>query len=394
MNGAEKSRGTAGPEAEGSATATEIGQQPVVWRQLTGLLTDDRGDSAASDIHDFLQPVLAEPELRILLTGAGSSAFAGTLLAPALGKATKRRVDAVPTTTIVSDPGSVFAEDRPTLLVSFARSGNSPESLAACRLAEQQLSSVWQLLICCNADGDLATAYADDERARVLLMPAAAHDAGFAMTSSFTSMVLGCWFSLTGVGPAPEIVARLAAAAEHVLAAENRIAALADRDFSRVVFLGSGGLAGLAQEAALKLLELTAGSVIAYHDSPLGFRHGPKAMLTADTLVVVFRSPDDYTARYDDDIIAELTRELGPEQVVVLSTGPSAAATEPSEARSWQLRGLEGLEDGLVAVVYAVFAQVFALRRSIRLGLQPDNPFPAGEVNRVVRGVTVHPYPA
>ena len=372
-----------------SATAHEIAQQPRVWRELAETLT-----TRAGELENFLGPLLARPDLRIVLTGAGTSAFAGDLLAPALAQAMGRRVDPVASTTIVGGPGAVFVEDEPTLLVSFARSGNSPESVAAAALADQLLTSVHHLVVCCHGDSDLAHAYADDDRALVLLMPPATHDVGFAMTSSFTSMVLGCWFALTGTAPAAREIDQLADSAAALLADAGDVATLAERGFSRVAYLGSGPLAGLAQEAALKLLELTAGGVVGQHDSPLGFRHGPKAMLNDDTMVVVMRSTDAYTAQYDDDIVAELTRDLDPGQVVVLGSGPLPAAVEQTAGWTWRADGLTGLGDVHAAVVYVVFAQLFALRSSLSRGLTPDNPFPSGEVNRVVRGVVVHPYPA
>lgn len=371
----------------GSATAREIAQQPRVWRELADLLTQ-----GSAEVEGFLRPLLERPDLRIVLTGAGSSAFAGELLAPALALATRRRVEAVATTTIVSGPAAVFAEDVPTLLVSFARSGDSPESVAAVRLADGQLGSVWHLLVSCNADGELAQTFAGDERALVLPLPPATHDAGFAMTSSFTSMVLACWFALTGTAAARAALARTADAAEALLGAAADVAALAERRPGRVVYLGSGALTGMARESALKLLELTAGDVLAYHDSPLGFRHGPKALLTDDTLVVVLRSTDAYTARYDDDIVTELVRELGPEQVVVLGAGAADGSATP--AWTWPAERLAGLDDVSAAVVYATFAQLFALRSSVVRELTPDNPFPSGEVNRVVQGVVLHPFPA
>jgi tagatose-6-phosphate ketose/aldose isomerase len=370
-----------------SATAREIAQQPAVWRELAALLSD-----GAAEIEAFLRPLLERPDLRVVLTGAGTSAFAGALLAPALARATRRRVEAVATTTIVSDPGAVFVEDVPTLLVSFARSGNSPESVAAVHLAEAQLSSVWHLLVSCNADGELVRTFGGSDRALALPLPPATHDVGFAMTSSFTSMVLACWFALTGTAPAPAVVERLARAAEGLLAGAGEVDALADRTPTRVVYLGSGSLEGLAREAALKLLELTAGDVLGYHESPLGFRHGPKAMLTDDTLVVVLRSTDAYTSRYDDDIVTELARGLEPGQVVVLAGSALPPEVDEAAGWTWRAEGLEGLEDVLVAVVYVVFAQLYALRSSVVRGLTPDNPFPSGEVNRVVRGVVVHPY--
>lgn len=369
-----------------SDTAREIAQQPTVWRELGGLL-----EAAAPEIDAFLRPLLDRPDLRVVLTGAGTSAFAGDLLAPALAKATRLRVDAVATTDVLGDPGAVFVEDVPTLLVSFARSGNSPESVAAVRLADQQLSAVWHLLVCCNAESDLARLLAGNDRALALPIPPAAHDAGFAMTSSFTTMVLACWFALTGTKAAVEVVEQLAGAAETLLAAEPEVVALADRGFRRVVYLGSGALTGMAQESALKLLELTAGDVLGYHDSALGFRHGPKAMLNDETLVVVLRSTDAYIRQYDDDIAAELIRDLDPKRVVVLSARP---LPDELAGSGREVAGLDGLDDAHVAVVYAVFVQLFALRSSVARGLTPDNPFPSGEVNRVVRGVVVHPYPA
>ncbi len=64
---------------------------------------------------------------RIILTGAGTSAFAGRALAPILTGAIKRRVDAIATTDLVADPQEYLAEDIPTLLISFARSGIAPK---------------------------------------------------------------------------------------------------------------------------------------------------------------------------------------------------------------------------------------------------------------------------
>jgi tagatose-6-phosphate ketose/aldose isomerase len=148
-------------------------------------------------------------------------------------------------------------------------------------------------------------------------------------------------------------------------------------------------LTALARESALKLLELTAGRVVSYFDSPLGFRHGPKAVLHPGTLAVVFVSNDPYTRRYDEDIVAELRTALGAEHVVVLTGRP-----DPSEdvgGRRWVLPNLEKEEDAALALPFLVVAQLLALQMSLALGCTPDNPFPTGDVNRVVKGVTVYP---
>jgi tagatose-6-phosphate ketose/aldose isomerase len=235
-----------GAVAQESATWQEIVQQPAAWREVAATAA-----SRASEVRGWLEPLLARPELRIVLSGAGTSAFAGELLAPALARTLRRRVDAVATTDIVSNPREAFAEDVPTLLVSFARSGDSPESVAATELAALCLSSVHHLVVTCNADGQLARDHASSASSAsslVLLMPSITNDRGFAMTSSFTSMVLATWLALVPSPDGAGLVDRLAAAAEEVLSREAALAALADRTYERVVYLGSGSLAGLSPE--------------------------------------------------------------------------------------------------------------------------------------------------
>src|SRR5690242_1968183 len=310
-----------GKDADGPATAVEIRQQPEIWRLVAAESARRR-----SEIDGFLRPLLSEQRARIILSGAGTSAFAGQVLAPALTGRLRRRVDAAATTDIVASPRDILGEDVPTLLVSLARSGDSPESTATTAMADELLSSVRHLVITCNSHGQLAKAHAERDDSLVLLMPPAANDRGFAMTSSFTSMLLAAQLALdprSALDPGGTdhgYVDRLGAAADQLLAERaGQLAGLAARRYRRVVYLGSGALTGLAREAALKLLELTAGQVVSYWDSPLGFRHGPKAVLEQVTLCVVFVSTDPYSRRYDQDVADELRRALGDEHVVEVS---------------------------------------------------------------------------
>ncbi|GAB7067625.1 SIS domain-containing protein [Mycobacterium hodleri] len=364
-------------QEDGGATILEIGQQPDAWREVAGR-TDE--DAAA-----FLAELVARPDLRIILTGAGSSAFAGEIAAPALRRHLGRRVEAIPTTDIVAGPLDFLERHTPTLMVSFGRSGNSPESLATTALADELVDEVWHLVLTCDRDGKLGREHVGRANSLVVYMPERTNDVGFAMTSSLTSMLLSCLLML---GPAtPGDVEALAAAAQHVVDQQGDVRALAQTKKQRFVYLGSGPLEGLARESALKLLELTAGEVVTYFDSPLGFRHGPKSVLDADTLVVVYVSTDPHTRLYDLDIVAEIRNQLGQDAVTVLSTEPIPAELGPSLV----LPGLGGLDDALVALPYLVFAQYVALFTSLEYRKTPDNPFPSGEVSRVVKGVTIHP---
>lgn len=363
-------------------TVTEIVQQPALWRVV------GRDVAAWSEGRAAIAALLARPDLRIVLTGAGTSAFAGEVLAPVLRRARGGRVDAVATTAVVADPRGVFAEDVPTLLVSFARSGDSPESVATAELASDLLTECHHLVLTCNPDGELAKAHTGRPGSHVLLMPAGSNDRGFAMTSSFTCMLLAARLVL-GAAVSPEATAeRLAASVESTLSDRVAVtAALAAGRNSRIVYLGSGGLQGLARESALKLLELTAGAVVAIADSSLGFRHGPKAFLDDDTLALVYLSADPYTRRYDLDIVRELRAALPTGRVVAIG----ATVDDGLDAPVFDLPDVDGLDDALRALPAVVVAQLLALQASLVRGVGSDNPFPSGEVNRVVQGVTVHP---
>lgn len=364
-------------QSDGGATILEIGQQPAAWREV-----GSRDHSAATA---FLGAILARPDLRIVLTGAGSSAFVGEIAAPALRRHLGRRVEAIATTDIVAGPLDYLERTTPTLMVSFGRSGNSPESLATTELADEFVDDIWHLVFTCDADGALGRAHAGRPNSLVALMPEQTNDTGFAMTSSLTSMLLSCLMLLGPVPPAT--VETLATAAEHVIGLQRDIRTLAQGKKQRFVYLGSGPLEGLARESALKLLELTAGEVVTYFDSPLGFRHGPKSVLDGDTLVLVYVSTDPHARRYDLDIIAEIRTQLGRDAVTVLSTEPIPDEFGPAVV----LPGLDGLGDAAVALPYLVFAQYVALFTSLEHGKTPDNPFPSGEVSRVVKGVTIYP---
>jgi tagatose-6-phosphate ketose/aldose isomerase len=364
-------------QEDGGATILEIGQQPDAWREVAG-----RADAQAAG---FLREIAGRPDLRVILAGAGSSAFAGEIAAPALRRHLDRRVEAIATTSIVASPLDYLERNTPTLVVSFGRSGNSPESLATTALADELVDDVWHLIFTCDRDGELGRAHSGRANSLVVYMPERTNDSGFAMTSSLTSMLLSCLMML---GPAErEDAEALARAAEHVVGLQPDIRALAQTKKQRFVYLGSGPLEGLARESALKLLELTAGEVVTYFDSPLGFRHGPKSVLDGDTLVVVYVSTDPYTRRYDLDIIAEIRGQLGEDAVTVISTEPIPAELGPAVV----IPGLEGIDDALVALVYLVYAQYLALFTSLECAKTPDNPFPSGEVSRVVQGVTIYP---
>jgi tagatose-6-phosphate ketose/aldose isomerase len=366
--------------AGGADTAREIAQQPSVWRAIAA-----RHGAERAPLEAFLAPALGERG-RIVLTGAGTSAFVGECLAPAAARATGRRVEAIATTDIVASPHEAFAGGAPTLLVSFARSGNSPESVAAVELARRHAPGCRHLIVTCNADGRLARLGTGAPDCHVLRLPPETDDRGFAMTSSFTGMLYAGALAL-GVLRPEGADALAAAGVESLASLRDGIGELVARRFRRVVYLGSGPLKGLAREAALKLLELSDGRVVALAETALGFRHGPKTVVDGETLVVLFASGDPLRRRYDRDLYAELRGDGVAGRVLAIAAGQGALDDFPG---ALVLPAAAALDDLSLCLPYATFAQALALRQSLALGLRPDTPNAAGTVSRVVRGVTIH----
>lgn len=362
-------------------TAREIAQQPSVWPQVERLVSEQR-----AELDRFLQPLLTKPSLRVVMSGAGTSSFIGDCLVPVMSVRLQRRVESIATTDLVTGP-QLLQGDVPTLLVSFARSGNSPESVAAVDLAERVGTDVHHLIITCNPEGELAKRAQRLRSARLIVLPDATNDRSFAMTSSFTSMLLTAALAFGVIRP--DAVSSVANAAAKVLEQAAPVAkSLVAREFQRVVYLGSNELRGLASEAALKLLELTDGKVVALSESTLGFRHGPKTVIDGRTLVVVMVSNDPYTRAYDLDLLAELRRDKRAGAILALSARNDGLPDGDNVVYD----GLREHDDLEMAFAHILVAQSFALLQSLALGLTPDRPNAAGVVNRVVQGVIIHPW--
>ncbi|MGK6321178.1 SIS domain-containing protein [Sphingomonas sp. DT-204] len=373
------------PDADGSDpapwTRREIEQQPETLRATQAMLR-----ARQAEIEGFVAPLLARPELRIVLTGAGTSAFIGECLAPWLSNLLGRPVEAIATTDIVSAPALHLRRDAPTLLVSFGRSGSSPESIAAVDLVDATVAEAHHLVVTCNPDGELGRR--TSANTHVVALPEATHDRGFAMTSSFSAMTLAALSILGGIVALDARVPAIAAAVEDVLArSEPVVADLAARGFKRVVYLGSGVFKGLAREAALKLMELSDGAVVTAFDTALGFRHGPKTIINGETLAVVFVSNDPLTRLYDLDIVEELRGDGRCGAVITVSA-------RPEDGADITVAGMAEAVDADLLFPFIVPAQLFGLHVSLALGLAPDRPNASGTVNRVVQGVRIHALPA
>ncbi|BFN34896.1 SIS domain-containing protein [Vibrio harveyi] len=370
-------------QRNGVHTAQEISHQPQLWRALSTILEEQY-----EAIRDFLMPLLEQPDLRIILTGAGTSAFVGDAAAPFIQEGLRFQVESIPTTDLVSNPEQYLDPSRPTLVVSYARSGNSPESVAAVALVDQLVPHCHHLFLTCNRDGELSHYARTAQNACCVIMPEGSNDKSFAMTSSFSCMLMSTLTLFGGQSPKQwheqiEVVAALCEAKLEQW--ESAIKALASQPYERLIVIGSGGFAGLAREASLKSLELSAGKVMTAFDSSLGFRHGPKFTINDKAVVIQLLSSDAYTRGYDLDLFNEIRRD---KQALA-----HIALTELSlnEDDVFEFGRLD-LGDQWLCFPFILFCQMLAFEKSLQLGFGPDNPCPTGEVNRVVQGVTIYPF--
>ena len=370
-------------------TTREIYQQPDVWQEAFEAYQEKREEIAA-----FLQDIAAKHDyIKVILTGAGTSAYVGDTLVPYFKEVYDERkwnFNSIATTDIVATPQAYLKKDVATVLVSFARSGNSPESVATVDLAKALVDELYQVTITCAAEGELALQAHGDDRNLLLLQPAASNDAGFAMTSSFTSMMLTALlvFDPTEFAVKAERFEVLSSLARKVLDNVADVKELVDLEFNRVIYLGAGPFFGLAHEAQLKILELTAGQVATMYESPVGFRHGPKSLINEDTVVLVFGTTTDYTRKYDLDLVREVAGDQIARRVVLFSD--QAFGLENVKEVALGCGGV--LNDVYRVFPYIVYGQLFALLTSLKVGNRPDTPSPTGTVNRVVQGVIIHEF--
>ncbi|MBN2551630.1 MAG: hypothetical protein JXB06_02620 [Spirochaetales bacterium] len=369
-------------------TPQEIHDQVELWED-----TRRRFEERRPELGEFLEAFNGKSDRAVVCTGAGTSEFVGCCLEALLRRKWRVPVNVVSTTRIVTTPQDFFIEGYATLLVSFARSGNSPESLGAVKIADMFCRDVQHLAVTCSAQGALFREVSARKDGAALLLGERTNDRGLAMTASFSNMVVaGQMLShLFFFGEYEKKFDNLLRAGKAMLEGAADVAEeIAGQGFRRAVFLGDGVNLGTAVESHLKLQELTAGRVMCTWDTFAGLRHGPEAVIDADTLVVAYLAADGYARQYELDLIREIrSKGIGKALLAVAHALPDELKGLPDYAIEYG-RHADALPDELSPPVYIIVGQLLGMFASLRLGLQPDNPSESGIIHRVVEGVRVY----
>ena len=346
-------------------TLPEILQQPLLWPTTVACVR------TASEQMNFT-PRLSE--MRVLLTGAGSSAYAASAVALAWPRAI-----AVPTTDLLIDTERYLLDVG--AVISLARSGDSPESAAVVERVRTLAPKIIQLAITCNNESLLAHSGLDS----LIVLDPRTNDRSLVMTGAFSNLVLA-GISLAQPHAADQQVDLASERTQALLPVLNReCQRIASGLSDRIVVLSSSPLLGWGREAGLKILEMTAGRFPVITETYLGLRHGPMSFIRPNTVVLCLLSSDTTRRLYEVDLIRELrSKRLG---YLVGIAGPGEHASEFDDVIP---AALPDAPDDLRTPFEILIPQLLGYHLSLRLGLNPDNPSPEGVINRVVQGVKIH----
>lgn len=367
-------------------TALEIAGQPELWLKIHQQVLQDK-----MRISSFMNEAHNEVS-KIILTGAGTSAYIGLSLHGIFSRSLGIHTDAVPTTEFVSHPANYFFSDETIMLVSFARSGNSPESTAVVDLADKLCKKCFHVIITCDPDGQLA-GWQSNSPKLLIVLPLESNDKSLAMTGSYSGMLL-CGLLIARLKEIEKLSSQIVALHNYgVKILEKfapRIKEVASLDFKRVVFLGSGPLYGTATESNLKLQELTDGNIICKSHSYLGFRHGPKAVTDNETLIVFIFSNQPFVIQYEKDLVLSMRKGKKPLFTIGIFESDVNGLEFDLEIKLSE-KG-DQLDEEFLSVCNILPAQLLGLYKSLALGLNPDSPSESGAISRVVEDVTIYKY--
>lgn len=365
-------------------TAKEISGQPELWMNIFEKVVAEK-----AEIMSFLDEVLKKTK-KIILTGAGTSGYIGYSIEGVFQRRNKITTISIPTTHLVSHPQDYFDPKLPTLLVSFARSGNSPESVAAVKLADKYCDECYHLVITCDTEGNLAK-YNFKNNSYVFILPSEANDKSLAMTGSYSGMLLSALLinDIKNIASLRAIVETLQIYGHKILGEYlETIKKVAYLPFKRAVFLGSGPQYGTAMESHLKLQELSDGQVICKNDSYLGFRHGPKAVVDCDTLVVYYFSNRKDVFRYERDLV--ISMEKGNKPLFQLGIAEGVSDDINIDEKIILSNESKLISEEYLCVSNILLGQLLGYYKSLAIGLNPDSPSQSGAISRVVQGVTIY----
>lgn len=332
----------------GANSLAEILSQPQTWTRCL----DKFGDGN-------LRPAL-EPGRERIFIGCGSSYYVALSAAATWSTVVGEAARAVPASELLLFPNGLPANFSAILI---SRSGRTSEVIEAGRYLKRQNRRA-ALAITCGMGTPL------EEFAEQVLRLPDADEKSTVMTRSFTSMLLTLQRLAAQQAGAGEFGAGIRSLARDMEPQMTKIDGairrlVESREFEDYVFLGQGPFFGIAQEAMLKVTEMSCSYAQCFHT--LEFRHGPKAIAGPETLVAFMISEAGMEA---EAAVLQEIKQLGATTLVVTNRAHRAVR----DSADYLIEMSLGAPEAARAAAFVIPAQLLGLHTGVRKHLDPDNP--------------------
>jgi glutamine---fructose-6-phosphate transaminase (isomerizing) len=340
------------PPERGAHSLSEILSQPQCWEACLAELEKHH------TIAEITKTFAHAPEW--LFIGCGSSYYVALAAAATMKALTGRSARAIPASEILLYPELTFSSEF-CVAVLISRSGQTSEVLKAAQvLRERDVSSI---AVTCVRGQEL-------EKLAGMTIVLPADEKSTVMTRSFTSMLLALQYLGGRIAASQAFCEALTAMPalfrKRLSPVQQQVREFVDRhDFADYVALAQGPLFGLSCEYALKVTEMSVSYAQFFHS--LEFRHGPKSIVSPQTLIIFLLSEQGYEAEVD---LLQEVKSLGGTTMVITD---KADETVRSAADLLIELPLELPELARVAPSL-VPGQLLGLYTGLKKGLDPDSP--------------------
>jgi glutamine---fructose-6-phosphate transaminase (isomerizing) len=336
----------------GAHTISEIFSEPETWRKCFAAL------DATGEIRNLQKLLPARREC--IFIGCGSSYYLALSAAATWCLLTDETARAMPASDILLFPKILPSDCRKVLI---SRSGETSETIEVGNLLKKQYQPV-ELAITCAMGTSI-----EQVSAHSIRLPDA-DEKSTVMTRSFSSMLLALQLLAADRSGNSEFVngiSRLPAMVESRLRKSDAIirSLTENHVFADYVFLGQGPFHGVAQEAMLKVAEMSSSYAQCFHT--LEFRHGPKAIVSPETLVTFFLSESGFESEVS--VLQEI-KQLGAVTLVITNE----ANPEVRESADYLIELSLPVPEAARAAAAIIPGQLLGFHTGIRKGFDPDNP--------------------
>lgn len=298
-----------------------------------------------------------------VFSGCGTSFYLAQTASHVFGLLTGFRTKCTPASEILMFPDLVYHKGAKHLLVPISRSGTTTEIVMAAQKSREKYN-IPTLAISCDAnstlslESNLRIAFHFDQEKSVV------------MTGSFTTMLLSLAYIASlqnGNSSLSEKFHRIAdSSKEEMIECEPIVKKISSNDsLNDFVFLGQGPFYGIANEAALKMQEMTISISQSFHS--LEYRHGPMSTTSENTLIILLSS--QITENYETQLIEDL-KNLGA-RILIFSSEDSQFCLKSAD---YQIEVPAGYGNILNPLLYMPILQLLAYYKALAKNINPDNP--------------------